>query len=119
MLTDPNFRRSVVLLLQHDGDARFRLVVNRPARRASCRSRSFSAGRVTRRACSCCTATRSGRTTNRKTNRTVAPGIFLGDHTCLTRVQDLLGEDVVRCRLFKSYAGWGRGGEGELAQGPG
>jgi putative transcriptional regulator len=119
MLTDPNFRRAVVLLLQHDGDGAFGLVVNRPAKAGKLPLPVFLGGPCESEGLFLLHGYEEWADDEPEDEpQGVAPGIFLGDHTCLTRVQELLGEDVIRCRLFKSYAGWGPGQlEGELAHG--
>ena len=36
----------------------------------------------------------------------VAPGIFLGDGSCMARVTDPAPGQVLRVRVFSGYAGW-------------
>jgi len=121
-LTDPNFRQSVVLLLQHDEDGAFGLVVNRPARGGKLPLPVFLGGPCDSEGLFLLHGyedwTDDDDDEEDSGSQVVAPGIFLGDHTCLTRVNEVVGDATVRCRLFKAYAGWGPGQlEGEIAQG--
>lgn len=119
-LTDPNFRRTVVLLLQHDEDGAFGLVVNRPSKIPSWPLPIFLGGPCNSDGLFLLHGHEDWTQEEEpeEESKVVAPGIFLGDQTCLKRVDEIPETGELRCRLFKSYAGWGPGQlEGELAQG--
>jgi len=104
VLQDPSFRRSVVLLLQHNDDGAFGLVVNRAVsakglpfpvyRGGPCESPGLFMlhGHVEWKE----NADEDG----------VAPGIFVGDAECAQRVSNGAHDDF-RFRMFTGYAGWG------------
>jgi putative transcriptional regulator len=119
VLQDPSFRQTVVLLLQHGKEGAFGLVVNRPAPVEGLPYALFVGGP--------CPAegllmlhghAEWAEEASSPSQRQVAPGIFLGDSSCMTRVNDAPEEQALRYRLFNGYAGWGSGQlEGELASG--
>jgi putative transcriptional regulator len=114
-LTDPSFARAVVLLLQHDADGAFGLVVNRPVQQEGLPLPVCAGG-------PCQTPglfMLHGHPEWAGISPTeVAPGIFVGDNSCLSHARDAQADEVQRCRVFLGYAGWGPGQlEKEIAAG--
>ncbi|HZT82617.1 MAG TPA: YqgE/AlgH family protein [Gemmataceae bacterium] len=121
LLRDPNFARTVVLLLAHNDDGAFGLVVNQPADVPGLPWPLFSGGP--------CPApglillhgypewVEAGEA-EAGAAQTVAPGVFLGDASCLEKANELSDDGAARFRVFRGYSGWGGGQlEGELAAG--
>jgi putative transcriptional regulator len=119
-LHDPNFARSVVLLLAHGPEGAFGVVVNRPAATEGLPWPLFAGGPCPSPGLVMLhghpewvepPADEDG------PGREVAPGIFSGDAACLERASQSEA-DTRRVRVFHGYAGWGAGQlEGELAAG--
>jgi putative transcriptional regulator len=120
-LIDPNFARSVVLILAHNEEGAFGVIVNRPAPPASLPFPVFHGGP--------CHAPGlfmlhgyadwledGSEPDPKEPKREVAPGIYLGDASCLKRASQQAGKETcLRFRAFQGYAGWGAGQlEGEL-----
>jgi putative transcriptional regulator len=109
-MRDPNFSRTVVLLLEHNAQGALGLVVNRPARAEGAPFPLFGGGP--------CPSSglflvhghpdwvEEGADPPQKE---VAPGIFLGDASCLSKVADPDPGSPLRFRVFSGYAGWGSG----------
>jgi putative transcriptional regulator len=123
-LIDPNFLRTVVLILAHNEDGAFGLVVNRPATKAGLPFPVFHGGP--------CPAPGlfmlhghpdwveddSQELDEEGPQREVAPGIFLGDADCLKRAHQVEEGETLHFRAFQGYAGWGAGQlEAELHSG--
>jgi putative transcriptional regulator len=129
-LIDPNFARAVVLILAHNEEGAFGVIVNRPAPQAGLPFPVDHGGP--------CPApglfmvhgyadwvedmpsfTTEEESEGEDPQREVAPGIYLGDASCLKRAgQQAQQEAKVRFRAFQGYAGWGAGQlEGELHSG--
>jgi putative transcriptional regulator len=124
-LIDPNFARSVVLILAHSDEGAFGVIVNRPVVKPGIPFPVFHGGP--------CPAPGlfmlhghadwlkdepdlEGEGEGEK--RTVAPGIHLGDADVLKRASEIAGDEVPRFRAYQGYAGWGPGQlENELASG--
>jgi putative transcriptional regulator len=117
-LRDPNFRKSVVLLLQHGPQGAFGLVVNNPSTVEGFPCPVFAGGPCE----SPGAILLHGREEwldpgDDRETREVAPGVFLGDEDCFRRVSEG-EEDASRCRLFAGYSGWGPDQlEGEMVTG--
>ena len=118
-LVDPNFRRTVVLLLQHGAEGAFGLVVNRPAEVEGLPFPVFAGGP--------CQAPGLlmvhghpewvGEAEGEPKPQ-VAPGIYMGDAACVRGAGGAGAEETLRFRVFVGYAGWGPGQlEHELAAG--
>ena len=113
-LLDPNFRQTVLLLLEHGAEGAFGLVVNRPREAQGMPYTIFAGGP--------CQAQGLLMLHGRKEwaeehpTKAVAPGLFIGDANCLKKVNDSPDEEGFR--VFTGYAGWGPGQlERELAAG--
>ena len=120
VLQDPNFVQTVVLILRHSAEGAFGLVVNRPAETEGLPFPVFSGGP--------CPAPGlimlhgqpewSAQTDTEDTPGEVAPGIFVGNADCMSKVGDESEEQPVRYRMFAGYSGWGPDQlERELASG--
>ncbi|MEY3173727.1 MAG: hypothetical protein RLZZ436_1641 [Planctomycetota bacterium] len=127
-LRDPNFFRTVVLMLEHTPEGAMGLVINRPSAMTIRKALSiggvmnagdapvFVGGPVEPNSLfilhNC--AALGG------TDREIAPGIFLAgsEHSFDAVVKPQEPDNSPRFRLFSGYAGWGGGQlEGELARG--
>jgi putative transcriptional regulator len=122
-LVDPNFAQTVVLILAHNDEGAFGLVVNRPVQKAGLPFPVFHGGP--------CPAPglfmlhghadwleELEEDDEDGPKREVAPGIFLGDASCLKRAQQVGEGETLRFRAFQGYAGWGPGQlEAELHSG--
>jgi putative transcriptional regulator len=124
-LTDPNFDRSVVLLLDHDEEGSLGVVINRPtpvdvedvlpdwAKLATAPAVVFQGGPVAMDSALCLAAIPGG----------AEPAGFRLVHGVaglidLDTPAGQLAADVGSLRIFAGYAGWGPGQlEGELADG--
>jgi putative transcriptional regulator len=125
-LIDPNFARAVVLILAHNEEGAFGVIVNRPAPQASLPFPVFHGGPCPAPGLFMlhgyadwvegATGAEVEDEDTAETNREVAPGIYLGDAACLKRASlQAQQEAKVRFRAFQGYAGWGAGQlEGEL-----
>jgi putative transcriptional regulator len=125
VLQDPNFARSVVLLLAHSADGAFGLVVNRPVPEpieglpfpvflgGPCPAPGLLLlhGHAEWRG-------EAPDLSEQTPAEEVAPGIFVGDAACLERARDAGPGRELRLRVFNGYAGWaGDQLEGEIAVG--
>jgi len=114
-LTDSSFARAVVLLLQHNADGAFGLVVNRPVQAEGLPFPVCSGGPCQTRGLFMLHgyADWAGLPATE-----VAPGIFIGDSACLSEATGASDGQPRRCRVFLGYAGWGPGQlESEIAAG--
>jgi putative transcriptional regulator len=115
-LRDPNFDRTVVLVLEHDGDGALGLVLNRPSatrvsevlpawhEAASDPPVVFAGGPVDTSAAICLGSTRPG--VDSDAVQVVSPTVGVVD---LDADPALLSTDVAYVRVFAGYAGWGAG----------
>ena len=106
VLQDPNFVQSVVLILRHDGEGAFGVVVNRPAKAEGVPFPVYIGGP--------CPAQgfimlhgHADWTSGEEEVGEVAPGVFVGDAECLRRVSELEEGQTARFRVFANYSGWG------------
>jgi putative transcriptional regulator len=108
VLKDPSFAQTVVLLLQHGVEGAFGLVVNRPARIEGVPFPVFAGGPCESQGLLLLHGHADWiESAPEPAKSQVAPGIFLGDSSCLNRVSDPAPGQVCRFRIFAGYAGWG------------
>jgi putative transcriptional regulator len=118
VLRDPNFFRSVVLLLQHGSVGAFGLVVNRKANVEGLPFPVFVGGPCKSEGLLILHGHEDWVDEEELDKRQIAPGIFIGDGSSLKRISEPPADTVLRYRLFTGNAGWGPGQlEGELATG--
>jgi putative transcriptional regulator len=113
VLRDAHFVQTVVLVLAHNEDGAFGLVVNRPLRVNGLEFPVYQGGP--------CPAPGLFLLHGHKEwlpdedgppgglGPRVAPGIYLGDATSLDRVRQPDEGEALRFRVFKGYSGWGGG----------
>lgn len=116
-LQDPNFRQTVVLILQHGAEGAFGLVVNRPVKAKNVPFEVFRGGPCASEGLLMLHGHAEWvNETGEGPGPGIAPGVFLGDANCLQRVEDLEADS--RFRMFSGYSGWGPDQlESELAAG--
>jgi putative transcriptional regulator len=119
VLRDPNFARSVVLLLQHGSVGAFGLVVNRQAKVSGLPFPVFVGGPCKSEGLLILHGHPEWVDSPEEMDkRQVADGIFIGDAGCLKQLNNSSAKAVLRYRLFTGNSGWGPGQlEGELATG--
>lgn len=117
VLQDPNFQRTVVLLLKHGSEGAFGLVVNRPAKADGIPFPVFTGGPCQMQGFIMLHGHEDWIEAPLEQVQ-VAPGIFLGDLQSMAKVTDPPPGLVLRVRVFANYSGWGPSQlEGELASG--
>jgi putative transcriptional regulator len=118
VLQDPNFVQTVVLLLRHNDEGAFGLVVNRLIETDAVPFPVYSGGP--------CSATglillhgHREWVGDEENVEEIAPGVFIGDANCLERVAEMREQQQeARYRVFAGYSGWGADQlERELAAG--
>jgi putative transcriptional regulator len=118
LLQDPNFRQTVVLMLQHDENGAVGLVVNRPIKMKGVPFPVYRGGPCSQKGWFMLHGHRDWAGDADEELPEIAPGVFVGDSDCLSRVQGTSDESDLRFRMFTGYAGWGPDQlEGELAAG--
>ncbi|MCS6851039.1 MAG: YqgE/AlgH family protein [Gemmataceae bacterium] len=116
-LQDPSFRQTVVLLLEHNAEGAFGLVVNRPRPVEGIPFPVYYGGPCQSDGLLMLHAHPEWLPQGESEKRQVAPGIYMGDASCLERVSGSDSSEL-RFRMFAGYAGWGPGQlERELALG--
>jgi putative transcriptional regulator len=117
-LQEASFRQTVVLLLQHGVEGAFGLVVNRAVTVEGLPFPVFAGGPCQSQGLLMLHGHADWAESASETPREVAPGVFLGDASCLSQIGDAATGPGLRYRMFSGYAGWGPGQlEGELAAG--
>lgn len=120
VLKDPSFSQTVVLLLQHDADGAFGLVVNRRAQVSEdVPFPVFTGGPCTSEGVILLHGhPESLEGEDDAPEREVAPGVYLGTAELFQRLSDGTAGDFTHFRIFACYSGWGPDQlEGELASG--
>src|SRR2546421_1215531 len=122
VLRDPNFARTVVLLLAHNEDGAFGLVVNRPSTAEGLPFPLFSGGPCPSPGLLMLHGHADWVDQSPELSgaggQELVPGVFMGDAASFVRVSKPSSDDALRFRVFRGYAGWGGGQlEGELAAG--
>lgn len=121
-LMDPNFRHTVILLLVHNAEGAFGLVVNRPAKAEGFAWPVFAGGPCPSPGLLLLHGHRewlqSEEESDEPPDHQLSNGIFTGDASCLEKASELADPSDVRLRVYSGYAGWGEGQlECELAAG--
>jgi putative transcriptional regulator len=119
VLQDPNFRQAVVLLLQHGEEGAFGLVINRPAKAKGMPFTVFRGGPCPNEGLLMLHghADWTGASGDGP-GPGIAPGVFVGDSSCLARINESPDDAGLRFRMFSGYSGWGPDQlESELAAG--
>lgn len=109
VIQDPNFRRTVVLVIQHGREGAFGLVVNRPAKVEGLPFPVFAGGPCQAPGLLMVHGHPDWTTEADEKPPEVAPGLFMGDAACVRRVADSPHDQSLRFRVFVGYAGWGPG----------
>lgn len=119
VLQDPNFRQTVVLLLQHGAEGAFGLVVNRPTTAEDVPFPVYLGGPCQAPGLMMMHGYPEWMTGPAAAEmKSVAPGVFLGDAEALKHATEADVDAKQRFRVFSGYSGWGPGQlEGELAAG--
>lgn len=121
-LSDPNFSRAVVLMIQHDDEGAFGVILNRPTGRSiaeiwtevrgeacDCREQVHVGGPVAGPLVALHTEPALG-------DLPVVDGVYCSMST--EKIEEIVAEDRKLVRFYAGYAGWGGGQlEGELSTG--
>ncbi len=118
-LQDPSFVHTVVIILQHNESGAFGLVVNRQAKASGVTYPIYSGGPCPSEGLLMLHGHSEWVSADGADGQEpVAPGIYLGDPSCLDRISDPEPGDALRFRMITGYAGWGpKQLERELASG--
>lgn len=116
VLQDPNFARTVVLLLQHGPEGAFGLVVNRPVKPENLPFPVYVGGPC--KMDGMLLLHGHPEWMEEADAGQVCPGVFLGDTAIAEKVTNPDQEDgELRFKMFSGYSGWGpQQLEGELAE---
>ncbi len=109
-LIDPNFRRAVVLILEHGEGGAYGVVVNRPVQSSEFTLPIYIGGPCP----SGGLVMLHGHSewlgeTSASEECEITPGIYVGDAECLGRAAKTIPGTAIRFRVFRNYAGWGGG----------
>jgi len=110
-LPDPNFLRSVVLMVQHDDEGSFGLILNRPTNQTVSEVWDI----ISDESCDCEQPLNLGgpvagplmaiHTNERLSENEVVPGVYLS--TDRDALDELVNTEFDPFRVFSGYAGWG------------
>jgi putative transcriptional regulator len=115
VLDDPNFNRTVVLVLQHGAEGAFGLVVNRPVESEKLPFPIYVGGPCKLEGMLLLHG--HAEWMGESEEGQVCPGVFLGDSACAERVANGEPAENLRFKMFSGYSGWGpQQLEGELAE---
>ncbi len=119
VLKDPNFHQTVILLLQHGEEGAFGLVVNRAADVDNLPFPVFQGGPCSSEGFMMLHGHEDWvEKSALPIDNQVAPGLFLGDAECFSRVSQQSEQEGLRYRIFAGYSGWGPDQlEGEMVGG--
>jgi putative transcriptional regulator len=112
-LLDPNFRRSVVLILEHGAAGAYGVVVNRPVAAEGLPLPVHNGGPCPSPGLVMLHAHREwlGQAPAPEERTPAEPeitaGIFVGNAACLERAAQPVPGETFRFRLFRNYSGWG------------
>jgi len=116
-LRDAFFGQTVVLLLQHNEDGAFGLVLNRPVKAPDKNMHIFFGGPCEAPGLLMLHGHRNW-VAKHAEHTEVIDGVYLGDAEAMQRVTEGEEEGPLRYRIFKGYSGWGPDQlESELVQG--
>jgi putative transcriptional regulator len=117
-LRDTFFGRSVILLLKHDGEGAFGLVLNRPHKSENTPFPVYVGGPCKLEGLLMIHGEPDWTDEAGEPPTEVCPGIYLGDTACFEKVNNADGAADWKFRIFAGYAGWGPDQlESELSQG--
>jgi putative transcriptional regulator len=117
-LRDPFFGRSVVLLLDHNDEGAFGLVLNRPAPPVELPFPVFIGGPCQPQGLLMLHGHPEWFTETDERPGEVCPGVYVGDTDTFNRLSDIPEDADWKFRVFTGYAGWGpQQLEGEMEQG--
>jgi putative transcriptional regulator len=115
ILDDPNFHRTVVLLLQHGPEGAFGLVVNRPVESGKMPFPIYLGGPCKLEGMLLLHGHAEWLEDAEATE--VCPGVYLGDSACAEKVANGEADEQFRFKMFSGYSGWGpQQLEGEIAE---
>jgi putative transcriptional regulator len=116
ILRDPNFARTVVIVLAHNDEGALGLVVNRPVEAEGLPLPLFEGGPCPSSGLFLLHGNEAW--SDEESPQQVAPGVFVGDASIFERAGKEADETKMRVRVFRGYSGWGAGQlERELASG--
>jgi putative transcriptional regulator len=108
ILKDPSFTQTVVLLMQHGDEGAFGLVVNRPRAIKGLPFPIYTGGPCSSDGLFMLHGHEEWlESEEEKPEREIVPGIYLGDASCINRVNEPLPGQELHYRMFTGYAGWG------------
>ena len=121
-LRDPNFSQAVVLIMAHNEEGAYGLVVNRPMPAKKLPFPVFRGGPCPSPGLILLHGhadwTEAEPDQEEDSAPEVAEGVFVGDEHCLRRAAEAEPGETLRVRVFNGYSGWGPDQlEGELAAG--
>lgn len=107
VLQDPNFVQTVVLMLRHNDEGAFGLVINRPAQADNVPFPVFIGGPCPAAGLILIHGETSWTDGASDDNEEIVPGVYLGNADNLKRIADAEPGQAIRYRVFHGYSGWG------------